>query len=178
MYWKFTPWVKFYLGLSLHIFVWKMRATPGACIKLGWLARRPLCYKVNLRASREAQRLLRHKVNLLSCVARRPKCARVNLPSSCSSAAAVIPQRKSTEMWSSAAPFHHDWWYFRLWTNEHFSSMLFIRNFDQPKVAPLKPLKSIHSTKLLETLLRSTQREYSSKPLKHGIVKRILVIKR
>ena len=124
------------------IFVWKMRATTaGACIKLGWLARRPLCYKVNLRASREAQRLLRHKVNLLSCVARRPKCARVNLPSSCSSAAAVIPQRKSTEMWSSAAPFHHEWWYFRLWTNEHFSSMLFIRNFDQPKVAPLKPLK-------------------------------------
>ena len=178
MNWKFTPWVKFYLGLSLHIFVWKMRATPGAYIKLGWLARRPLCYKVNLRASREAQRLLRHKVNLLSCVARRPKCARVNLPSSCSSAAAVIPQRKSTEMWSSAAPFHHDLWSFRHWTNEHFSSMLFIRNCDQPKVAPLKPLKSIHSTKLLETLLRSTQREYSLKPLKHGIVKRILVFKR
>ena len=37
------------------------------------------------------------------------------------SSAAVIPQSKSTEMWSSAAPFHHDMWYFRHWTNEHFS---------------------------------------------------------
>ena len=34
---------------------WKMCATPGACIKPGRLARRPLC----------------HKVNLPSCVARR-----------------------------------------------------------------------------------------------------------
>ena len=43
---------------------WKMCATPGACIKSGCLARRPLC----------------HKVNLPSCVARRPLCHRVNLP--------------------------------------------------------------------------------------------------
>ena len=43
------------------------------------------------------------------------------------SSAAVIPQSKSTEMLSSTAPFHHDLWYFRHWTNEHFSSMLFIR---------------------------------------------------
>ena len=43
---------------------WKMYATPGACIKPGCLARRPLC----------------HKVNLPSCVARRPLCHRVNLP--------------------------------------------------------------------------------------------------
>ena len=41
--------------------------------------------------------------------------------------AAVVPQSKSTEMWSSAAPFHHDLWYFRHRTNEHFRSMLFIR---------------------------------------------------
>ena len=35
-----------------------MRATPGACIKPGCLARRPLCHKVNLPAScSEAQRL-------------------------------------------------------------------------------------------------------------------------
>ena len=58
--------------LSLHIFLWKMGATPGACIKQGCLPRRPLCHKVNLPASCEAQRLLCHKVNLLSCVARRP----------------------------------------------------------------------------------------------------------
>ena len=69
--WKFTPWVKFYFGLSLHIFLWKMRATPGACIKPGCLTRRPLCHKVNLPASCEAQRLLCHILKL-SCVARRP----------------------------------------------------------------------------------------------------------
>ena len=57
-----------------------MRATPGACIKPGCLARRPLCHKVNLPASCEAQRLLCHKVNLLSCVAKRPLFHKVNLP--------------------------------------------------------------------------------------------------
>ena len=35
-----------------------MRATPGACIKPGCLARGPLYHKVNLSASCEAQRLL------------------------------------------------------------------------------------------------------------------------
>ena len=35
-----------------------MRATPGGCIKASCLARRPLCHKVNLPASCEAQRLL------------------------------------------------------------------------------------------------------------------------
>ena len=80
MCWKFTPWVKFYFGLSLHIFLWKMRATPGACIKPGCLARRPLCHKVNLTATCEARHPLFHKVNLLSCVARRPLFQKVNLP--------------------------------------------------------------------------------------------------
>ena len=28
--WKLTPWVKFYFGLNLHIFLRKMRATPGS----------------------------------------------------------------------------------------------------------------------------------------------------
>ena len=119
-----------------------MRATPGACIKPGCLARRPLCHKVNLPASCEAQRLLCHKVNLLSCVARRPQCHRVNLPSCearrplfhevnlprCEARRRPLFHKvKSTEMWGSAAPLHHDLWYFRHWTNEHFSSMLFIR---------------------------------------------------
>ena len=53
---SFTHWVKFYFGWNLHIFLWKMRATPGACIKPGCLALRLLC----------------HRVNLLSCVARQP----------------------------------------------------------------------------------------------------------
>ena len=84
---------------------------------------------VNLPASCVAQRLLCHKVNLLSCVARRPQSKSTEM---WSSAAAVIPQSKSTEMWSSAALFHHDLWYFRQWTNEHFSSVLFIRNWTWP----------------------------------------------
>ena len=46
-----APWVKFFFGLSLHIFLWKMRATPGTCTKQGCLARRPFCHKVNLPAS-------------------------------------------------------------------------------------------------------------------------------
>ena len=58
---------------------WKMCATPGACIKPGRLARRPLGHKVNL-PSCVGRRPLCHKVNLPSCVARRPLCHGVNLP--------------------------------------------------------------------------------------------------
>ena len=85
------------LGLSLHIFLWKMRA-PGACIKPSCLARRPLCHKVNLPASCEAQRLLCHKVKLLSCVARRPSKVPQSKSTELCSSAAVIPQSNSTEM--------------------------------------------------------------------------------
>ena len=65
--WKFTSWVKFYFELSLRIFRWKMRATPGTCIKPGSLTLRPLCHKVNLPASYEARLPLFHKVNLPLC---------------------------------------------------------------------------------------------------------------
>ena len=65
--------------------LWKMSATPGACIKPG-LIRRSLSLKVNL-PSFVARRRLCHKVNLpgcevnlSSCVARRPLCHKVNLP--------------------------------------------------------------------------------------------------
>ena len=68
--------VKFYFGLSLHIFqhgyrhcLWKMSATPGACIKPG-LARRPLCHKANL-PTYVGRRPLCHIVNLPRCEARR-----------------------------------------------------------------------------------------------------------
>ena len=79
--------VKFYFGLSLHIFqhgnrhcLWKMSANPGACIKPG-LVRQPLCHNVNL-PSCVARRPLCHKVNLPSCVyvARQPLCHKENLP--------------------------------------------------------------------------------------------------
>ena len=60
-----------------------MRATPGACIKPGCLARRPWCQEEHLPGSCKARRPLCHEVNLMSCVARRPWCHRVhlNLPS-------------------------------------------------------------------------------------------------
>ena len=65
--------------------LWKMSATPGACIKPG-LVRRLLCHKVNL-PSCVARRPLRHKVNLprwevnlSSCVGWRSLCHRVNPP--------------------------------------------------------------------------------------------------
>ena len=67
-----------------------------------------------------------------------------------SSSAAVIPQSKFNEMWSSAAPFLHDLWYFRQWTNEHFSSVLFIRknvtsephkHFTEGLMIPLRRVK-------------------------------------
>ena len=73
--------VKFYFiffSMVRHC-LWKMSATPGACIKPG-LVRRPLCDKVNL-PSCVAWRPLCHKVNLPSCVARQPLCYKVNLPS-------------------------------------------------------------------------------------------------
>ena len=92
-----------------------------------------------------------HKTGLLSSAAVVPQSKFTEL---CSSEF-VVPQSKSTEMWSSAAQFHHDLWYFRHGTNEHFSFMLFIwkKLINQPTVAPLKSLKSIHSTKLLEKFL-------------------------
>ena len=80
--------VKFYFGLSLHIFqhglrrhcLWKMCAIPGACIKPG-LVRLPLCHKVNLLSCVARQQLSGQRVNLPSCVAQRPLCHKVNLPS-------------------------------------------------------------------------------------------------
>ena len=83
------------------------------------------------------------------------------------SSAAIVPQSKSTEMWSSAVPFHHDLWYFWHWTNEHFRSMLFGKTYKQPTVAPLKLLKSTHSTKLLH-LLRRTIRYHQPSRLFHN----------
>ena len=76
-----TRSVKFSFGLSMvrHC-LWKMCATPGACIKPGCLARRPLSHKVNLPSS-VARRPLCHKVNLQSSVVRRPLYHKENLPS-------------------------------------------------------------------------------------------------
>ena len=95
------------------------------------------------------QRPLCHKVNLPSCVARRPLCHKANLPS-CIARGPLCPRVNSTEMWSSAEPFHHDLWYFQHRTNEHFrSTLLFGETHKQRTVPPVKSLKSTHSPKLL-----------------------------
>ena len=77
-----TRSLKFYFELSVvrHC-LWKMCATPGACIKPGCLTRRPLSHKVNLPSSVARRPLwpLCYKLNLPSCVARRPLCHKVNL---------------------------------------------------------------------------------------------------
>ena len=59
---------------------------------------------------------------------------------------------------------------------------LLIKNLANPDGSKLKPPKgktaTIQDSALLVVKYRGTQREYSSKPLKHSIVKRILVFKR
>ena len=57
-YQSIKPWVKFYFGLSLHIFSMVRHCLLHVSMKLGCLARRPLC----------------NKVNLPSCVAARSLC--------------------------------------------------------------------------------------------------------
>ena len=101
--------VKFYFGLSLHIF------------QLG----------SSLSLENVCDYWCMHQTEI-SSAAVVPQSKFTEL---CSSAA-VVSQSKSNEMWSSAAPFDHELWYFRHLTNEHFNSMLFIRK-NSPAVAPL-----------------------------------------
>ena len=65
-------------------------------------------------------------------------------------------------MWSSAAPFNHDLWYFRHWTNEHLSSMLFIRkNVTSPQ--------SRHSSHWNQYTWPNDWKSYWREPHKHYI---------
>ena len=136
--------VKFYFGLSLHIF------QHGSSLSLendcdSWCMHQT-------RFSSAAVVSQSKSTELCSSAAVVPQSKSTEL---CSSAA-VVPQSKSTEMWSSAAPFHHDLWYFRHRTNEHFRSMLCIQKiYKQPTVAPLKCLESTNSTKLQRRTLRN-----------------------
>ena len=79
--------VKFYFGLSLHIF------QHGSSLSLenvcdSWCMHQSgfssaafnLCHKVNLLSCVALQPLSGQRVNLPSCVARRPLCHKVNLP--------------------------------------------------------------------------------------------------
>ena len=134
--------VKFYFGLSLHIF------QHGSSLSLENVCDSWCMHQTGFSSTAVVPQS--KFTELCSSAAVVPQSKSTEL---CSSAA-VVPQSKSTEMWSSAAPFHHDLWYFRHQTNEHFRSMLFI-HYKQPTVAPLKSLKSTHSTKLPHLLRRT-----------------------
>ena len=116
-----TAWVIFYFGLSLHIFqlvrhcLWKMCATPGACVNKTGLfslaaAVVPQSKSTKLCSSSAAAVPQSKSIELCSSLAAVvPQSKSTKL---CSSSAAAVPQSKSTEMWSSALPFHDDLWYF------------------------------------------------------------------
>ena len=106
------------------------------------VARQPLCQKVNL-PSCVARRPLCHKVNLQSCVARRPLCHKVNLPR------CEVRRRHFIMTWDIFGTKQ---------TNILSLCCLFGKTYKQPTVAPLKLLKSTHSTKFLQHLLRRTIR--------------------
>ena len=132
--------VKFYFiffSMVRHC-LWKMSATPGACIKPG-LVRRPLCDKVNL-PSCVAWRPLCHKVNLPSCVARQPLCHKVNLPR-------CEVRRRHLIMTCDIFGTGQ--------TNTLTLCYLLGKTFKRAhSSATLESLKSTRSTKLLEKLLR------------------------
>ena len=114
-----TTGVKFYFGVSLHIFsmvrhcLWKMCGTPGACINETGLF------------SSAAVVPQGKSTELCSWAVVAPH--KVNLTELCSNSTAVVPQSISTEVGSSAAPFLLDLSYLRHRTNKHISSMLFIQ---------------------------------------------------
>ena len=59
----------------------------------------------------------------------------------------VVPQSKSPEMWGSAAPFHHDLWYFRPGqTNILSLCYLFWKTYKQPIVAQVTEINTLYQT--------------------------------
>ena len=138
--------VKFYFGLSLHIFQhgsslsfenvcvsWCMRQTRFSSAALA------LCHKVNLLSYVARQPLSGHRVNLPSCVARRPLCHKVNLP--------------RCEAWRRHLIMTCDIFGTRQ-TNTLTLCYLLGKTFKPAhSSATLESLKSTRSTKLLEKLL-------------------------
>ena len=86
------------------------------------------------------RRPLCHKVNLPSCVARRPLCHKVNLPRCEARRRRFI---MTCDIFGTGQ------------TNILGLCYLFGKTYKQPTVAPLKSLKSTHSTKLLHLLRRT-----------------------
>ena len=119
--------VKFYFGLSLHIF------QHGSSLSLQNVCGSWCVHQTGFSSAAVVPQSKFTELCSSTAVVSQRKSTEL-----CSSAA-VVPQSKSTEVWSSAAPLDHDLWYFRHKTNEHFNSMLFIRKklINQPTVAPL-----------------------------------------
>ena len=86
------------------------------------------------------QRPLSLRVNLPSCVARRPLCHKVNLPRCEARRRRFI---MTCDIFGTGQ------------TNILGLCYLFGKTYKQPTVAPLKSLKSTHSTKLLHLLRRT-----------------------
>ena len=86
------------------------------------------------------RRPLCHEVNLPSCVARRPLCHKVNLPRCEARRRRFI---MTCDIFGTGQ------------TNILGLCYLFGKTYKQPTVAPLKSLKSTHSTKLLHLLRRT-----------------------
>ena len=110
-----------------------------------------MCHKVNL-PSCVARRPLCHKVNLESCAARRRLCHKVNLPRCEARRRRFI---MTCDIFGTGQ------------TNILGLCYLFGKTYKQPTVAPLKSLKSTHSTKLLH-LLRRTIRYHQPSRLFHN----------
>ena len=133
LWWRSTIDVSL-LNQSVHLLKMWWILVKRTYLRVRWRSTIHLCL-MNLPKRSSFKRLL--KVYTLNKILLLIKPLYFSLQNACDSwcihltglfsSASVVPPSKSTEMWSSAAPFHHDLWYFRHRTNEHFSSMLFIR---------------------------------------------------
>ena len=122
--------VKFYFGLSLHIF------QHGSSLSLENVCDSWCMHQSGFSSAAFVSQSKSTELCSSAAVVR-PQSKFTELCSSAAvvsqrkstelcSSVAVVPQSKSTEMWGS--PFDHDLWYFRHQTNEHFNSMLFTRS--------------------------------------------------
>ena len=111
---------------------------------VGWIFQNVHLWKVSAAVAPQSKNLARrplcHKVNLQSCVARRPLCHKVNLPRCEARRRRFI---MTCDIFGTGQ------------TNILGLCYLFGKTYKQPTVAPLKSLKSTHSTKLLHLLRRT-----------------------
>ena len=169
--------------------LWKMSATPGACIKPrlvrrplchkgnlpSCVARRPLCYEVNLRSCQAGQRYLiltcdifgTGKTNTLTLSLCLMEFCKVTL--TFESMDEILWYDHSNETSLPALTQNEIWKFGRnlllaKFGSERVNSMLFIRKWTYKPAqssASLESLKSKRSTKLLEKLLKWTAHTFN-----------------